>query len=454
MKTGSKRSILFLIVLSWIVLQSKPARADLQQQLNELADSLGAMSATTAPGVYEGQTRGYLSGGGLSMRFPQRSLNLASLSLPKLRAGCEGIDIYLGAFSYINAQQLIDKLQAIGSASLGYAFGIALQSISPQIYGVMQDLEKYSQAINSTNFSSCQAARALVDGTLGLVEKIGSSQVSRCTGARTASGASTDFNAARQECVADPAAGASVGDAEDQAVGRIERNYLWDALFNLVGLDWTSQELILSAIGTIVVTQSSGVTTWPPLISVDMLLDGGAVSRYSCDAACLNMNVVSEGNVTGLIVLVRDRLTAILAQVQARGDLSPSDIDFVTTAPFPLYRMVNALSTLTPAVAEAYLHKWAEPLALLMVQEWIDATAREARRALSKARIDEAVQKELFNMIEEAKGEIRNRMARTRFVADSIVTEIETLERLERAITSSLKRHDLAKAYDFGKKGK
>ena len=140
-----------------------------------------------------------------------------------------------------------------------------------------------------------------------------------------------------------------MGDAEDQAVGRIERNYLWDALFNLVGLDWTSQELILSAIGTIVVTQSSGVTTWPPLISVDMLLDGGAVSRYSCDAACLNMNVVSEGNVTGLIVLVRDRLTAILSNVQARGDLTPSDIDFVTTAPFPLYRMVNALSTLTPA---------------------------------------------------------------------------------------------------------
>jgi conjugative transfer pilus assembly protein TraH len=406
------------------------------------------MSAATAPGVYEGQTRGYMTGGGLSMRLPRANLNIGSASLPKIRAGCEGIDIYLGSFSYVNADQLIAKLKAIGAGALGYGFTLALESISPQIAGTIKFWESELNKVLNSNLSACQAARALVDAT-GLPEKIRASQIGRCAGARTASGSSVDYNAARQECAADPASGA-VGDSEDQAVGRPDRNYLWEALNGLTGLDEISKELILSTIGTIV-SANNRIDTWGGLIEPEMLLDGGEVRRYDCDVTCLSQNIVSETTTEGLVAMVRQRLLGILAGIHDRNTLSPSDIDFVSTAPFPLYRMVNALSSLPPAVAEAHLLPWAEPLALLMVRHWIDETARAARQALATARIESEVQKVLEERIKEVQEGIRGLMFRAKYTTDTILTEIQRLERLERAIAANLVKNDLAKAYAFGK---
>ena len=42
------------------------------------------------------------TGGSLMMRAPGRNYPLATVQLPSLRAGCGGIDIYGGAFSFIN----------------------------------------------------------------------------------------------------------------------------------------------------------------------------------------------------------------------------------------------------------------------------------------------------------------------------------------------------------------
>lgn len=430
------------------LLWSAPAWADLQQQLNDLADSLGVMTATTTPGAYEGQTRGYLTGGGMSLRFPQASLDLASINLPKVRAGCEGIDLYLGAFSYINTDQLIAKLRAIGSASLGYAFQLALEAISPQISGIIKHFENVTERINNLNLSSCQAARALVDAT-GLPEKIRSSQIGRCTGSRTASGASPDYSAARQACAADPSTGV-VGDAEDQAQGRRDRNYLWEALSNLSGVDEPSRELILSTLGTVVAVNDQ-VISWQPIVSFDQFVDGGNITRYDCTGDCLVQATVSEPTATGLTELVRQRMEGILDQVRTRQALSAANINFVSAAPLPLYRMVNALSTLTPAVADSYLAQWAEPLALLMAQHWVDTTARQARRALSVAKVESAVQEAIERQIAETQEDIRTRVQRTRFVMDSIRVEVEMLERVERAMMRNLSAHGLEAAYQFSR---
>jgi conjugative transfer pilus assembly protein TraH len=432
------------------LLPSSPAQANLQQRLDDLVNSLGVMSATTAPGVYEGQTRGYVTAGGMSLRFPQTSLNLASINLPKIRAGCEGIDFYLGAFSYINADQLINKLKAIGSASLGYAFQIALEAISPQISGIIKHFENVTERINNLNLSSCQAARALVDAT-GLPEKIRSSQIGRCSGARTASGASSDYTAARQECAADPSSG-TVGDVEDQAQGKRDRNYLWEALGNLSGLDEVSRELILSALGTVIAVNDQ-VVFKEPLILIDRLIDGGSIERYDCtDSDCLAPSVVPETSTSGLSELVRLRLEGILETVRSRGALSQANIDFVSGAPLPLYRMVNALSTLTPQVAGSYLAQWAEPLALLLAQHWIDTAVWQARSSLSVARVESAVQEALEGQFKSVQEEIRTRIQRARFVMDSIQTEVEMLERVERAMLRNLSAHGLEAAYSFSRK--
>ncbi len=330
----------------------------------------------------------------------------------------------------------------------GLRLQLALEAISPQISGIIKHFENVTERINNLNLSSCQAARALVDAT-GLPEKIRSSQIGRCAGSRTASGTSSDYSAARQACAADPSTGA-VGDAEDQSQGRRDRNYLWEALSNLSGLDEPSRELILSALGTVVAVNDQ-VISWPPIVSFDQLVDGGSIMRYDCTGDCLAQATVAEPAATGLAELVRQRLEGILDRVRTKQALSPANIDFVSAAPFPLYRMVNALSTLAPAVADSYLAQWAEPLGLLMAQHWVDTAARQARRALSVAKVESAVQEAIERQIAETQEDIRTRVQRTRFVMDSIRVEVEMLERVERAMMRNLSAHGLEAAYQFSR---
>lgn len=132
--------------------------------------------------------------------------------------------------------------------------------------------------------------------------------------------------------------------------------------------------------------------------------------------------------------------------------MSQTNIDFVSAAPLPLYRMVNALSTLTPSVADSYLDQWAEPLALLLAQHWMDTAAYQARQGLAVAKVENTVQETIERQIKSAQEEIRDRIGRARFVMDSIQVQVEMLERVERAMMRNLSAHGLEAAYEFSRK--
>ncbi len=56
----------------------------------------------TSPGSFEDQTRGYVTAGGMSGRVDVHNDYLMSLSLPKVKAGCGGIDMFLGGMSFLD----------------------------------------------------------------------------------------------------------------------------------------------------------------------------------------------------------------------------------------------------------------------------------------------------------------------------------------------------------------
>src|SRR4030067_459853 len=100
-------------------------------------------------------------------RAPGRHSPLVNAHLPSLRAGCGGIDLFGGAFSFINKQQFLSLLQNIGANAVGYAFKLALQSISPDIDKLLTELQDQINKINAMNINSCEAAQALVNGVVG-----------------------------------------------------------------------------------------------------------------------------------------------------------------------------------------------------------------------------------------------------------------------------------------------
>ena len=84
--------------------------------------------------------------------MPVRSEQIATVSLPSFRAGCGDIAPFAGAFSLINSDLLVAFAPAVAQAAVGFAFELALQTISPAI----------APWVNSQSSNSCETAQALV----------------------------------------------------------------------------------------------------------------------------------------------------------------------------------------------------------------------------------------------------------------------------------------------------
>ncbi|MFV3537544.1 conjugal transfer protein TraH, partial [Mycobacterium tuberculosis] len=103
--------------------------------MNSYFNKSGAAANVTGPTAFQGQSAGYYSGGSLWSRFPQKSINPVSVALPSARGGCGGIDLFAGSFSFINADEIVAMLKATANNAIGFAFQLAIDSISAQIGG-------------------------------------------------------------------------------------------------------------------------------------------------------------------------------------------------------------------------------------------------------------------------------------------------------------------------------
>jgi conjugative transfer pilus assembly protein TraH len=70
-------------------------------------NDIGAYGNVTGPNAYRGQTMNLYTGGSLYMRTPVRNYQLASIAPPSFTAGCGGIDLFAGSFSFINKEQFV-----------------------------------------------------------------------------------------------------------------------------------------------------------------------------------------------------------------------------------------------------------------------------------------------------------------------------------------------------------
>ena len=133
-----------------------------------LQQTLDAVTAL-APKAYQTQERGYFIGGSASIRVPNEYIQPFSFTPPQIRAGCGGINIVMGGFSYLGFDYLVQKLQSILQAAPAFAFQLALHTLCPQCGNITSTLDSLSDLINNLNVNSCQASKALVAGLFNWV---------------------------------------------------------------------------------------------------------------------------------------------------------------------------------------------------------------------------------------------------------------------------------------------
>jgi len=278
---------------------SMSAQADISSSLMTFFNNAGSASNVTRPGAFKDQAAGYYSGGGLVLRHGVKHVQPATLQMPGYRAGCGGIDLWAGGFSHIDAKELVETLRAIGKNATSYAFMLAVQTVSPQIYNLMNELNALATKINQTNINSCETAATMLGG---LWPKTDQSSKHLCQAMGSNLGHFSDWSAARQGC-------GTKGKRENVLQNKDKDPRYKNMFVGSFNLAWTAiqsnaflskdqdlAELFLTLVGSIIARKKEDdfeVITLPGYADredvLNGLMNGGKTPIYRCnDDACLS----------------------------------------------------------------------------------------------------------------------------------------------------------------------
>ena len=261
----------------------------------------GTSSNGTDAGGYQLQGAGYYTGGSFTARSRVVNVNPVTITPPGIRAGCGGIDVYTGAFSHINTDQFVALLKAIPSNAIGFAFQLALETMSPAIKGTMDQLQSVIDRINNMNLNSCDMGKALVGGIAGAVGK----QEEYCKTTANSQGWATDYARAKNECGTGGKSAQYIkdGDAVHGDQRPVNINIAWEVLKKSQILADNQDELaqfVQAITGTIIIKSPENdnvgsQTSYKSSIAVKnetikALLEGGQITILKCDERdkCLN----------------------------------------------------------------------------------------------------------------------------------------------------------------------
>lgn len=388
--------------------------AGLQSEMDSLFSS---MTNVTAPGVYETQRRGVLAGGRVTSKNKIFNENLISFTPPSWKAGCGGVDLFGGSFSFINSDQLIQLLRSVAANATGYAFQLALDNVAPDISKHINEFQKKIQELNQYLGNSCQLAQGLVnDAASGLDLKHKTDQ----SVAGTAQGLFSDFFASKQ--VPDGKEAGTVIKHEDPVRHeQMTGNIVWKQLKNNRVNSWFKYgdddmlESLMSLTGTIIVgdeiddpkapSGSRGAKSNPihtimgNKISLQDLLVGGTVTVYSCAHNRKQCDGGNQGNLptrTATLAGLQKKVLDMLIGTSSRpgiiskyanneGIMTDEEKSFLADMPGGTGTVIRQLSVLDPNAATIFAHEASGAIALAMVYQFADQLITVVRTSVSNS---------------------------------------------------------------------
>ena len=317
------------------------ATANIQQQVNAMFNS---MVNVTAPGAYETATAGVITGGNIALRNRISTVSLVHFTPPSAKGGCGGINMYMGSFSFINAEEFIGLMRNIASNAAGvasaFAFNMALEAIDSQTSGVITKLRDGMQAMNEAMLNSCQIASGIVtESAKALQENRDLSSAVK----GVASNVASDFFGSKRVSGESPAQRIYENGAADLCADM--GNILWCAMqksqFNSQYLYGSQEnaEFMMSLTGSYLVsyaTDSEGGKnfTTSPIVPLDdatleIFVEGTTepITVYSCDEDCLNPSTQTISGIDGLAkkIIESVRASNLFERIQAGDELTTAE---------------------------------------------------------------------------------------------------------------------------------
>jgi conjugative transfer pilus assembly protein TraH len=361
--------------------------------LNDFFDNLGFANNASRPRSFQDQQGGYYSGGSLLLRGNIENATLFEANPPNLSFGCNAIDLYGGAFSYINKEQFLALMNNIGKQAISFGVSIALQTAAPQIKSVLDQLMGAVQDMNGLNINSCQASASLLGGILPKTQATSSAL---CESIGISHNIFGDYAAARQGCGMD-ARNAQInsgkGDAFKDILGD-EYNLAWKALNNsaLFSNDRRLAELFMSISGSVILRRN-GHQSIPAYLGslaksddlISALVNGGRAVVYECDRTgsdeCLNPRPVEMRlpKESAILYKVQTYITRLSEKVVTDSAIGEEEKAFVNATYFPILKIIAVESAFkegnAPISADEIAEIVAYDIVLRYLSRVIDLTA-------------------------------------------------------------------------------
>jgi len=302
--------LLPLAIAATLTFMSGTVAANINSEMNR---QFGSMQNLTQPAIVIGPEGGVVSGGGLTVRMPVRSMEGPRIVPPGGRAGCGGIDLQGGSLSFPSAKEFVGVARAVAGNVGGYAFKLALSTICQSCENVMSEIQNLNNLFNKGDLDSCTIAEDIVNNQ-GQETMKSAAASARAIGTAFKEITSSDkAEASNQNKARAPASEMTAEQRRESFVG----NYIWDALvrtngvFEDVNSSTGGNEAMMSLIGAVVVCASEE-DSCPELkpgerqgegqgyrrertLSLGALMAGGNQSVFKCnDSNCLDVSVVNR----------------------------------------------------------------------------------------------------------------------------------------------------------------
>ncbi|MDV7024436.1 MULTISPECIES: conjugal transfer pilus assembly protein TraH [Atlantibacter] len=388
-----------------------PAQADVNGDLNGFFSSLGYSGNVSQAQAWQGQAAGYFSGGSVYLRNPVKNVQLISMQLPSLNAGCGGIDSYLGAFSMISGEEIQRFVKQIMSNAAGYAFDLALQTMVPELKQAKDFLQKLASDVNSMNMSSCQAAQGIIGGLWPVTQV---SQQKICQDIAGETNMFADWAASRQGCTVGGRSDSVTARASDAQKDQVlkNKNLIWDTLSRngLLSGDRALKELVMSTVGSIIFNKDGNITILTPLVDnrdlLKVLMRGGTAKVYGCDEATLclapvpvNMSIAESA---ALVNKVKTLMLSMQNKLTEDSALTDEEKGFVNTTSVPVLKyLTNAQSM---GMSATYLLQVSDFIAQDLMIQYLQELVKQASLSLAGKNFPEEAAAKLRDNVVHAQG--------------------------------------------------
>ena len=369
--------------------------------MESVFDDLNGNVTYGGPAAVKTQTMNMYTGGNLTLAAPSRSYNLMSVQAPTVNAGCGGIDLHLGGFSFISKEQFVQTLRNIGSNALGYGFKIALQNICPTCDNVMTSLQYIADKANALNISSCQAAKGIVNAAAN--EVFNTQYDTKVMNWGLSDGIFSDateayrqvkniFNPAQRQAALEQVKQNNPDRKEDLPTG----NITWQALSKVAGLSEVDKRRFMGLVGTIVFSEDGKVKPYYPTndkVIEDLITKDGQVEipYPSCqndaiDCMSPNFNVTVSADSYKRIVLEKmQTMQDMIINRQDYGTRKAELLSFVNATDIPVYKIVALSASLGKNNGDAstlMMRKYSSLIAAKYAQAYIGTVANTVKKAL------------------------------------------------------------------------